>query len=269
MVTRDALTVHCLIRNEENWIWFALQSALPFCKQLFLWDTGSSDRTLDVVRQIASSRMHFRQVGEVPADELVQLRNAMIAETTTDWFALVDGDEVWPPALWAEIGYCTCDEGARTVIVPFCYPFPRLGFFNASTDGACFIAGVRGFYASRVFRTADGVQFSGKLGEESISSADGTLLSGGHQPWMRVTETPVWHMTMLERSSHDRRTLWRSEKLQLGDPSQIAYTQVRQLANFPEVFFQERPTEVDNPFYHECAVLKDAMHLPHPGLNFV
>src|SRR3989442_5029334 len=94
----DDITVHCLVRNEENWIWFALQASLPFCRRMLLWDTGSNDRTLEIVRAIGAENLEVREVGLRQADQLLHLRKQMIGVTRTPWFAVVDRDDGLPAA---------------------------------------------------------------------------------------------------------------------------------------------------------------------------
>ena len=92
------LTGHTLVKNEEVWVKPALQAVLPCVERLLVWDTGSTDSTVSIVHSIKSLKIKFKQCGPVNREELVELRNAQIKATKTDWFLLVDGDEIWPKA---------------------------------------------------------------------------------------------------------------------------------------------------------------------------
>jgi glycosyltransferase involved in cell wall biosynthesis len=168
MAVSENLTVHCVVRNEERWIWFALHAALPFCERLMLWDTGSTDETLEIMRCIDSPKIVFRECGPVDAESLTDLRNEMIQETRTDWIAIVDGDEIWPPAAWLEIAHQRRDKEAEVIVIPFLYPFPRLGFFSATNDDDFYIAGMTGSYSAKVFRRAKNIHWHGSYGSEQI-----------------------------------------------------------------------------------------------------
>lgn len=90
------ITGHTLVKNEEVWIKPALEAVLPHAECLLVWDTGSTDRTVEIIRSIKSPKIKFRQCGPVDRQGLVKLRNEQIKATKTSWFLLVDGDEIWP-----------------------------------------------------------------------------------------------------------------------------------------------------------------------------
>ena len=93
---KNSLTVHCVVKNEERWIWFALQSILDIADKVLVYDTGSSDRTVDIIKSIKSKKIIFEGKGEVDAKGLTQLRKDQLKRTKTEWFLILDGDEIWP-----------------------------------------------------------------------------------------------------------------------------------------------------------------------------
>jgi len=90
------LTSHTLIKNEEIWVKPALAAVINFVDKALVWDTGSTDKTVSLIQSIKSPKIKFKQCGQVNREELVELRNDQIQATKTDWFLLVDGDEIWP-----------------------------------------------------------------------------------------------------------------------------------------------------------------------------
>ena len=92
------LTSHTLVKNEEIWVKPALAAVINFVDKALVWDTGSTDKTVSLIQSINSTKIKFKQCGPVNREELVELRNAQIPATKTDWFLLVDGDEIWPKA---------------------------------------------------------------------------------------------------------------------------------------------------------------------------
>src|SRR3989344_1504200 len=90
------LTIHCVVKNEEKWIWFALRSVLDIADKVLVYDTGSSDRTVDIIKSIKSKKIIFEGKGEVDAKGLTKLREEQLKRTKTDWFLILDGDEIWP-----------------------------------------------------------------------------------------------------------------------------------------------------------------------------
>jgi glycosyltransferase involved in cell wall biosynthesis len=101
------ITVHCLVRNEEYFVAPALRSVLPLARRVLVYDTGSTDATLDEIAAIGSERIEVVRKSDASPRRLTEYRNEMIEQTTTEWFWLVDGDEIYParalPRLAAEL----------------------------------------------------------------------------------------------------------------------------------------------------------------------
>lgn len=90
------LTVHMIVYNEENWIYYAINSILPYAEKLIIFDTGSTDKTVATIKLCKSPKIVFEEKGSADKKRMIGLRNAQIARTETDWFMILDGDEVYP-----------------------------------------------------------------------------------------------------------------------------------------------------------------------------
>lgn len=90
------LTTHTIIKNEQNWIKPVLLSVIDQIDQMLVWDTGSTDNTVSIIKSINSPKIVFSQKGPVDRQQLVNLRNLQIKATQTPWFIILDGDEIWP-----------------------------------------------------------------------------------------------------------------------------------------------------------------------------
>src|SRR4030042_216480 len=89
---------HTLVRNEEKYVWFAVESVINYIDKLLLWDTGSTDKTREIIKNLKKKypdKICVRLLGEVTPQEFTDLRQDMLSETKSDWFIIVDGDEVW------------------------------------------------------------------------------------------------------------------------------------------------------------------------------
>lgn len=94
---KPGITVHCRVRNEEYFARAALQSVLPLAEKILVYDTGSSDSTVLKILKIESDKIELvRKKASDPAG-ICEYRNEMIEKTETEWFMLVDGDEIYPP----------------------------------------------------------------------------------------------------------------------------------------------------------------------------
>jgi len=93
------LTAHCLIKNEERFIWFSVMSVIHHVDKVMIWDTGSTDDTKQIclgLKKVYPDKIELKDVGECDGKRHTELRNEMIKETTTDWIMILDGDEIWP-----------------------------------------------------------------------------------------------------------------------------------------------------------------------------
>jgi glycosyltransferase involved in cell wall biosynthesis len=126
------ITVHCLVRNEEYFVEAALRSVLPIAKRVLVYDTGSTDRTLERIAAIGSDRIEVVRKTDASPGRLTDYRNEMIEQTTTEWFWLVDGDEIYPaaalPPLEAEMR--RVPDGVHRIVVSRRHFVHSLGFIS-------------------------------------------------------------------------------------------------------------------------------------------
>jgi glycosyltransferase involved in cell wall biosynthesis len=47
-----SLTSHSVVKNEEQYIGYALRSVLPFVDSALVFDTGSTDNTVAVIEEV-------------------------------------------------------------------------------------------------------------------------------------------------------------------------------------------------------------------------
>jgi len=90
------ITTHTIVKNEQNWIKPALLSVIGQVDQMLVWDTGSTDSTVKIIRSIHSPKIELKECGSVNRQGLVKLRNEQIQITKTNWLMILDGDEIWP-----------------------------------------------------------------------------------------------------------------------------------------------------------------------------
>ena len=92
------ITLHTIVKNEDRFIKAALISALASkdVKRALVWDTGSTDNTVQEILSIKDPRIEFIEKGNVSRKKLALLRNEQLEITKTPWILLVDGDEIWP-----------------------------------------------------------------------------------------------------------------------------------------------------------------------------
>lgn len=89
------IVVHSLVKNEDQWIWYSLNSVIDYVEEIMVWDTGSTDQTVPIIRSINSPKIKFRLAPAPTPKDMTQKRQAMLDQTRADWLLILDGDEIW------------------------------------------------------------------------------------------------------------------------------------------------------------------------------
>lgn len=253
-IMSSKLTAHMIVKNEEQWIWYAIQSVLPFVERMIIYDTGSIDATVAIVRRIVDKRISFQEKGAVSTQEMTYLRNQQIAETTTPWFMLIDGDEVWSRSGMDEIK--TTIENSSSQITAFVHPcFVLLGdvyHHQSERAGKYHIAGHRGHFNIRVLRKRNNYKWHGAYPLEAYCDERQRLVQEKVNELAFMT-TPYWHMTKLFRS---RKRV--GPKLEIGQKNDM---------QLPEVFNMSRPEIVASPMVKFSQIQNALAHIMTPLLS--
>ena len=105
------ITTHTLVKNGDPYIKYALKAVRPFVKRMIIIDTGSTDKTVEIIKELIEENypITFMQHGpfkgswDVGIPELTRLRNKMLDMTETEWTLQVDDDEIYPKEVFEEI----------------------------------------------------------------------------------------------------------------------------------------------------------------------
>lgn len=243
---------NCLVKNEERWIWYCLNSILPYVNKIIVWDSGSSDNTVKIITSIKSNKIIFKEIGPIGSKEFGNVRNKMFKKTRADWIIILDGDEVWPKSTITQV--ITEIKNAPKDIETFCVkPINFVGdlehihpdtFAGPTPHGP---KSLKGFYSSRIFRTnIKGLHADGEYGKEDFKNILGnTLISTKAAKFL--PKIYYWHMSYLPRSSfpkQDREVMMRSRKRKF----EIGIKRPKYI-EIPKLFYKKRPEFVKNPFY--------------------
>ena len=97
---KNKVTAHMIVKNEDIWVWFAVQAILDSMEKIIIYDTGSTDKTLEIVDTFKSDKIQLIKMsplkdGEDFYEKFTKCKNEMIEMTTTPWWLCVDGDEIY------------------------------------------------------------------------------------------------------------------------------------------------------------------------------
>jgi len=239
------ISAHCMVRNEEKFIWYSVMSVINHVDKILLWDTGSTDRTVPIITEILKTReggkkVEFRKVGETDAKGLARFRQEMLEETSFDWVLILDGDEVW----W-EDGIKRLRKSIETYSsnkdLVVCSTRMLIGdmfHYQEKLAGKYSIGGKIGHNNIRAIkRNILGLHIEGVYPDEAYVDVNGVKIQNFPEEKMVFLNDTYLHLSHLERSSCDRKKF----KFEIGERFPLDYY-------YPEVFFKPRPEIVPSPW---------------------
>lgn len=231
------ITVHCLVQNEENFIWFSINSVLPYVEKIFVWDTGSTDKTVEIIKSIKSPKIEFEERGGVDAKTFARLRQEMIDKTKTDWIMVLDGDEVWWEEAIKSIKYYVLSSKYDLVVNPCYMAIGDIFHYQEEAAGRYKIHDKVGHLNIRFVRNLPGLRVHGVYGNEGFSDSHGRKLQNFPKERIFFSEEKYLHLSHLKRSNQTNGKY----KYELGIPFPKDFY-------YPEVFFRPRPEIVPSPW---------------------
>jgi glycosyltransferase involved in cell wall biosynthesis len=247
-----SIWANSLVKNEERYLWYAVGSVIDFVDRVLLWDTGSSDNTLKIIKEIQNkypSKIDFKEIGEVTPESYTEARQKMLEETHSDWFLVLDGDEVW----WEDSIKKATDfirekgEGLDSIVIPMVYPIGDIYHYQEEAAGKYRIDGRTGHLAVKfINRSIPGLYTAKPHGQHGYYDENNILIQDRSSKKRRFVEAPFMHFTHMIRSTgliQDRLVPKRDikYKYELGRTFPKDYY-------YPEAFFRTRPSYVLSPW---------------------
>lgn len=235
--------VNTIVNNEENFIWFAVMSVIDYIDRILIWDTGSTDKTVDIISEIKKAKrgkIDFRQVGPVDRLQFTNMRQAMLEESKCDWILILDGDEIWwedsIKKLISEIN--KKGNKIEAIVVPMKVPVGDIYHIQDETAGKYHIMGKTGHISLKAFsKKIPNLHVDLPYGKEGFFDKNGKLLQDRKK--VVFINAPFLHVTHLKRSTKKRKV--EKFKYELGNKADEGF-------KFPEVFYSNFPTLVSSPW---------------------
>lgn len=243
------VSVHVLVKNEARFLWYSVMSVINYVDRVRIWDTGSSDGTLEVINEIdkmpeAKGKIYFQKV---LVDQFCEkkLRQQMLNVTHADWFLVVDGDEIWWDDSIRKVTDAIRKDGDRmeSIVVPTYNVVGDMFHYQEAQAGRYHLAGRVGHYNLRAInRKIPGLHAVGEHGIFSWRDENDVKIENRSKSKIKFIDAPYIHTTHLRRGGSelmDKQVFKRAMKLkyELGIkfPKNFYY---------PEVFFRPRPAIV-------------------------
>lgn len=188
-----SITAHCLIRNEEVFVGYAIKSVINFVESVLVFDTGSTDRTADVVRDLQllyPGKIIFEEKGDCDKKRHTELRQEMIERTRTEWFMILDGDEVWSERAIKE---------AKAAIDSGIFDGIKTRFYECVGD--IYHQSRKESYVTGRFVKNGDVSWLGNFNKDDFYTKKG--MEFFKEKNIYLLQNKYWHLTHLLRSSKD------------------------------------------------------------------
>lgn len=233
---------NCIVHNEENFIWYAVMSVIDYVDKILIWDSGSTDKTVEIIREVIKEKgdkIEFKEIGVLNKIDFTKMRQAQLERSHCDWILVLDGDEVWWNDSIKRVVDLVKTKGKEidAIVNPFYNMVGDIYHYQSEDAGRYEIAGRRGHLTIRAFnRRIPGLHLAGPYGEETYVDGDEKPIQQRDPEKILFMDAPFLHLTHLKRSSiDDHRKLKYDKGLKFNK-------------SFPEVFYLKRPVGIASPW---------------------
>ncbi len=242
---------HTVVKNEARWLWYSVSSIITHVDKLLLWDTGSTDESIKIEKELVRThpgKIILKQRLQKTAGDFTNVRQEMLDETKSDWFLMLDGDEVW----WNEsikkiINTITDNAGLESIVVPTVNLVGDIFHYQDKSAGKYHLAGRVGHYNLRgINRNIPGLKSLGSHGTWGWADSGNKMIQDRNPEKIKFADAPYLHASFLPRGNNvrdDRMVVKRSKKLkyEIGKsfPKDFYY---------PESLFRDHPDYIPSPW---------------------
>lgn len=268
---KKTVTGHMIVRNEERWIWYSIMSVIDFVDQMIIFDTGSIDKTVDIIKLILQNKEYkkkiiFEEKGEVTVKEFFLLRQEQIDRTTSDYFFVVDGDEIWYKNTLKNI-LNAINKGYDLIAIRFINCAGDIYHYRDFSRETYKIKDVMGSITIRVYSTnIKGIKCKGTYGVEGYY--DYTDSPVQNSEWnIEIVEGYYLHMSMLPRSGIRKGDLlikYRRKKYRADWDHKFDQQFI-----YPEVLYYKCPNIVVNPWKKKIGLIDYIFYILRKVKNII
>lgn len=238
-------TVHMVVKNEDRFVYFALKSVLPYVDRILVFDTGSRDDTVNIIKSFKTEKIIFERNEIKNPERIAIIRDDQIKKTKSDWIWIVDGDEIYPKSLCEEIQEEIKNKGDKLegIVVGRYDLLGDIYHVQSESVGSYNLFGRKGHFAIRLLnrRKISGLHVRGLYPYEGYYDKDNAEVIHHPPAKFQFTQGKLFHAMYLKRSSLGRNlidTYHRTKyKIELG-------RKLPEDTEYPQVFFGKKDEAV-------------------------
>jgi len=208
------IAVNCVIKNEDQWIGFALQSVLPYVDKVYICDTGSEDSSLNIIQSLESDKIHLESKKVSSPADITNIRQEMLDKVKENWILFLDGDEIWPePAIKASLESIKSNQELDFLISRYKNLIGDVYHYQEERAGKYRIQDKSGHVTIRWINKSKlkNLKFSLDYPLEQLQYKNVALQDLANSVY-KMVENPYLHATHLKRSSKSTNTFNREKK---------------------------------------------------------
>ncbi len=242
---------HAVVRNEENFVWFSIMSVIDSIDKLLIYDLGSTDNTVEIIKSIKNPKIILKCLAESKDMMAVaKIRQEMIDETKADWILVLDGDEIWTKVGIEEVTKTIEDNpNLECIVAPTLMLLGDVYHYQEELGGEYVIASKRGHFNLRVISTKiPGLHVeihknNKGLWREGYYDQENKLIYHRGDDRIFFLKTPYLHASHLRRSSKDRQVIERRMRFKYEIGKKMAKD-----FRYPDSFYLDKPISVPDPW---------------------
>lgn len=242
------IVAHSIVKNEEKLVWYALNSVLDYVDEILVWDTGSTDKTIEIIKTISSPKIKFFYSTHIDPESFTVIRQKMLEATKSDWLFMLDGDEIWPSESIKRTRLFI-DSPTQSQYEYLIHPYSNLVgdvyHYQEKVAGKYRIGQYSGHVTIRFInlKKLPKLHFAMPHGQQGLFDANNILIQDRRPFLGHFLDLPYLHATHLARSSKDRDVMKRpfKRKFDLGLPFSRGFI-------YPVSFYIPHPPIISSPW---------------------
>ncbi len=243
---------HILVKNDARWLWYSVSSVVNYVDKVLLWDTGSTDDSRRIEQELIKaypSKIEFKERKQNTIEDFKNVRQEMLDATDSDWFIVVDADEIWYEDSIKDViqAIRSSDQNTESIIVPTINLVGDIFHYQESSAGRYRFGNRVGHFNLRgIKRSINGLHSEGSHGVWGWADNENKMIQDRGEGKIKFVNSPYLHATFLPRGmsrKDDLQVSKRAKKLkhELGKAFPYDFY-------YPEVFFKSRPKDVLSPW---------------------
>lgn len=248
----QSIWAQTLVKNEEKWLWYSVSSIIDHVDKVLLWDTGSTDDSCKIEKELVKKfpgKIELKERKITSSSDFTKIRQEMLDATESDWFIVLDGDEIWFEDSIKRVVETINNGGDKfeLIVVPTINLVGDIFHRQPESAGRYKFGNHMGHYALRAInRNIPGLHSAGAHGVWGWVDEEGKMIQDRNPEKVKFIDAPYLHTTFLPRGgskANDLEVIKRSKKLkyELGEDLPKDFY-------FPEVFFRDKPDFIPSPW---------------------